>query len=237
MTNPYQRFAVPESRLMLDSRQVQEFTRAARKHYSPQLPYHNWDNHVLETIAGVEVIAKKLRAKGVRVAMGALTVAAAWHDAGYYEKNTGYATKEAYSAALLEDYLFGKGVSDYERDVMRRAILATWHGHKELRKPDELILHRADIANLGGPTDAFLAHNVHIWQEHAVLNDAPISWEQHVANSRQFVRFSVVEHERESARYSLTLNDTTIDANNLVFNEQALVNIRALGALTDPSLE
>lgn len=224
----YERFQAPVELLTLTNPdKVKAFSNAAKKHYSPGLRYHNWD-HALVVMRGVEIIAKKLETKGVHVALGALTVAAAWHDAGYSETRPEYKTKEAYSAHLLDEFLKEKPVSAFEHQLMRNAILATWHGHKDLRTPHELILHRADIANIGGPTAAFLDNTVNVWLEGNKTTKTPLPWLEYVRNTGNFMGTVVREHDTESTRHYIALDDTTVDANVIPFRQAATANWEAL---------
>ena len=227
----YGRFDVPKEKLTLTGDQVFEYATAAERHYRPDYPYHNW-NHALSVVSGIEAISTKLERRGLTIAKGALAVAAAWHDAGYHEDHRakGFATKEAYSAALLDDYLTDKPVGEWERDMMLSAISATFAHHPEMRTPYDLILHRADIANIGGPTSEFLENSHLLWSESRLITGKPIAWIEHVHHAAQFIRSTALEHDHESLHHYLDTNDTTVDVYDLPFSIQALKNIEALEA-------
>lgn len=222
----YGRFDVPKERLTLGADQVLEYSAAAQKHYRPDYPYHNW-NHALSVASGTEIIASKLEDRGLTIAKGALAIASAWHDAGYHENHTakGFDTKELYSAALLEEYLSDKPVGDFEKSLMLKAIIATHNGHDELRTPYELVLHRADIANIGGPLDEFIESSIKLWREHQHITDLSIDWEEHVYNSAKFIEFTAQEHDHESIKHLIDPQDTTLDVNDLPFSATAQNNL------------
>ena len=226
------RFDVDPGLLSLTPDQVMEYSAAAARHYSPDYDYHGL-NHALETASGTEVIAEKLESRGLTIAKGALAVAAAWHDAGYHENHIakGFKTKEEYSAALLEKYLEDKPVGEWERTMMSRSIIATWAGHTALRTPYELILHRSDIANIGGPTDEFINHSINLWHETTYVTGKPLSWQQYTSGAAKFIEMTVDEHDRESLRHFIDTSDTTIDVNKMVFRTQAYRNLAALDEL------
>ena len=223
------RFEVFKRDLTLTSDQVLEYSAQAEKHYRPDLAYHNW-NHALDVAYGTEVISTKLEARGLTVAKGALAVAAAWHDAGYHEdhKAKGFETKELYSAALLDEFLANKPIGDLERAIMRTAIIATWAGHKELRKPYELILHRSDIANIGGPTDEFIKNSVQLHNETEFITGKTVSWQKYVDGAASFIESTAKEHNHESTKHFIDIKDTTIDVHDMPFSEQALLNLEIL---------
>lgn len=231
MTTQYRQFEVPELfRDTLSPDQVDEYVEAARRHYSDEMPYHNW-GHALDVIGGVESIADKLEAKGVYIDRGAMAVAAAWHDAGYYESHTkkGFSTKERYSAALLSDFLEGKPVNErVKRTLMLNPIIATVHEHPENRLPAELILHRADIANIGGPTEGFMESSIKLWREGGFTD-----WGRHVRMSEHFIDFCIVEHERESRARLMDPGDFTVDVYDEPFADAATRNLEALREMTE----
>jgi len=225
----YGRFDVPKDFITLTPDQVAEYSADAQKHYRSDYPYHNW-NHALDVASGTEIISDKLRTHGLTIASGALAVAAAWHDAGYHEDHTakGFETKEQYSAYLLDEYLEGKSVSDTERLLMRNAIIATWAKHPELRTPYELIMHRADIANIGGPSDEFILNSIHLWEEYRMTGDASLSWEEYVKGAGGFIMFTATEHDHESLKHFIDPADNTVDVNDLPFSTTALSNLEIL---------
>jgi hypothetical protein len=225
----YGRFDVERKLIKLTPDQVIEYSSAAAKHYTTDYAYHNW-NHALSVASGTEIIAGKLEAKGLVIAKGALAVAAAWHDAGYHEDHTskGFATKEAYSAASLEEYLSGKTVGEWERSMMLQSITATWAHYPDPRTPYELIMHRADIANIGGPTDEFIDNSLNLWRETQYISGKKISWQKYVDSASNFIQLTYTEHDTESLENFLDPEDTTVDVNDVPFKEQALKNIEAL---------
>lgn len=230
----YQRFNIPPEVDVYQPGQVEEYAAAAELEYTDTLPYHNW-NHAQAVIAGVEIIADKLSAQNVKIARNTLKIAAAWHDAGYHRNHAelGFNTKEEYSAALLMDYLEDKPVTDIQKQLMRTAIIATWHLHPQQRTPNELILHRADIANIGGPTDVFIENNLLLWQESKVQGHR-YSWDQHIGQSSAFVQLVIAEHAHESVLQNLDRDDTTIDVNREPFEQAALENLIALNKTETP---
>lgn len=225
----YGRFGVESSHITLTPEQVLEYSSAAFKHYTPDYDYHNWD-HALSVAGGTEAITTKLESKGVVTARGAMAIAATWHDAGYHEDHTskGFTTKEEYSAALLEEYLSNKPVSDLEKSIMLQSIIATWANYPDHRSPHQLILHRADIANIGGPTDEFIENSIKLWRESQHISGKKIPWQKYVDGASHFIELTYTEHDDESLHNFIDPEDTTLDVNDTPFAMQALVNIKAL---------
>lgn len=231
----YQRFESPDIDTLSEDH-VEELVAAARKHYTDRLPYHNW-HHATATIAGVDRIAEKLSYHNVSIARNALRIAAAWHDAGYHENHAakGFTTKEDYSAALLEEHLTSEPVNPLFREIMHTAIVATWHLHPEQRTPPQMILHRADTANIGGPTDEFIENNKLLFRE-AQLRGYLLSWSQHVAQTDHFVKLLAAEHDHESLLQNIEAEDPTVDVHDMPFRDAALRNLDALHGINEPTL-
>lgn len=228
----YGRFDAPKGCLTLTSDQVAEYSAAAQVHYRADYPYHNW-NHAVTVVSGTEIIAEKLERKGHLIAKGALAVAAAWHDAGYHENHSvkGFETKEAYSAALLDQFLEDKLVGEWERSMMSKAIIATWSNYAGPRAPYELILHRADIANIGGPTDEFIESSLKLREESAYTTDRLLTLEEYVRGAGRFIEMTADEHDDESLFHYIDPVDTTLDVNEAPFKVTALANLKALRRL------
>lgn len=185
---------------MIDASKIEEFSLAAQHYYSDRLPYHNW-SHAVAVMEEVDKLSERLSRRTRRLARGALHIAAAWHDAGFHEDHTklGFETKEHYSAALAEHYLKAQGADDSTRKVVRVAILGTIHS-AERPSINAVILHRADVANIGDTYKNFLAANIKLWHEHSLLNGTPVSWADHQRSSARFVEFSAQESLRELPR-------------------------------------
>jgi len=228
----FTRFNAPAHHTLLTPEQVIEYSAAAEKYYTVDYAYHNWD-HAQAVVEGTNIITGKLEAKNIVVAKRALVLAAAWHDAGYHEDHLvkGFATKELYSAALLDQFLEDKPVGDGEKRLMRLAIVATWAGHTALRTPYELILHRSDIANIGGPTELFIENSVKLWKEFQYTTGTQISWDDYVRNSTPFIQHTASEHDIESLGHGIHPDDTTIDVYNTPYKNQALLNLAMLQTL------
>jgi hypothetical protein len=230
----YQRFHSPDIENLSQSR-VEEIISAAKVHYTDRLPYHNW-SHARATIDGVDTIAEKLLPYDITLAHNALRIAAAWHDAGYHENHSarGFTTKEDYSAALLDEHLGSEPIKPLFKKLMHSAITATWHLHPELRTPPQMVLHRADTANIGGPTDEFIHNNILLFQE-AKIQGRTITWAQHVASTEQFVKLLAAEHDHESLVQYVDPEDSTIDVHNMPFRDAAFRNLDVLNGMPEPA--
>ena len=225
----YGRFDVPKDWITLTPDQVAEYSTAAEGHYRPDFQYHGW-GHALDVAHGTEVISDKLQSRGYTIVKGALAIAGAWHDAGYHEDHMqkGFDTKEEYSASLLEKYLENRPMGEFERAIALNAIVATWSGFEGARTPYELILHRADIANIGGPEDEFLANSVKLWQERILTSGKQIAWDEYVADAVVFIAETIEEHDQESLHHFIDPSETVLDVNEGVFKDAAYRNMGVL---------
>ncbi|MDB5179438.1 MAG: hypothetical protein JWN12_70 [Candidatus Saccharibacteria bacterium] len=226
-------FGVPEQyRNTFSPDQVDDYVVAAEQHYTPQLDYHNWE-HAQDVMRGVDVIADKLEAQGVFIGRNALKIAAAWHDAGFHEDTPeSFNSKEEYSAYLLDNFLEGKPVeAAVQRMLIRNPIVATFHRHPTHRMPAELVLHRADTANIGGPVEGFIEANIKLWHESSGISKE--GWLRHVNQTARFIEFTAVEHDYESLIRNVELTDTSVDVNDELFSFAAARNIAALQEMTE----
>ena len=145
----------------------------AKRHYDSSLPYHNWD-HALEVAENACDLADRFAARGgKRLHPGVLATAGAWHDAGFAEDHDalGFETKEHYSAQLAADHLNECKRPPAFIEEVRTAILGTIH-HAARDNLYALVLHRADIANIGGPYKPFMVSAYKLFMEARLRNSA-----------------------------------------------------------------
>lgn len=181
----------------MDATETTQFIRAAKDHYNPELPYHNWQ-HAEHTIDALKELMARMQKRGLRFKNpNTLLVAAAWHNAGYGGefKTRRFESEEEYAAHLATKHLEQRRVASTEIEIIRNAILATKHGTLQ-RTLAGKALHRADIDNIGGPYTNFVDANGRLYQEAQVLGN-PISLDEHRDNTRHFVRFTIEEARRE----------------------------------------
>lgn len=207
---------------MIQLEDVGKFVEAAQSHYTYDLEYHNW-GHAKAVMEGVDELVERAAHRDIKLARNALQVAAAWHDAGFHEDHTrfGFPTKEHYSAFLLNEYLADKPVSDEDKQLMNDAILGTIHNATRASL-DTLALHRADIANIGGPYPLFLKNNIALWKEQAYFTGTLPVWSKSVASLRGFVEGLIKEAEIEMPRLGEPIGE------NDSFDVQALQNVERL---------
>ena len=163
---------------MITGVNIEQLTEPARGFYSSALPYHNF-NHAKEVDAQAWLLAEQLENVGVEVNRDVVQVAAFWHDAGYIENHLqlGFQTKEQYSAHLADEFLKTHGTNDIFRRAVHNTILATTDGVSR-QTVEELLIHRSDIANIGGLYEEFREHTINLWNENDVLGKPHIPWDK-----------------------------------------------------------
>ena len=148
----------------------------------------------------VDILSKRVQLRQLNVARGALHIAAAWHDAGFHRDHAelGFEAKEHYSVSLAEAYLAKHSVDKRTRGIVKVAILGTIHGSQ---RPDlnAVVLHRADIANIGGNYPGFLSSNIKLWHEARIFNPE-LSWDDWRESSISFAAFAAREARDELPR-------------------------------------
>ncbi|MBE5318797.1 phosphohydrolase [Pedobacter sp. MR2016-19] len=111
-------------------------------HNDPRLVYHNLE-HTQEVVNAAQQIANHYQLN--EQDFFTVTVAAWFHDTGYFEDALNH---EAKGAALADDFLAGHKVNQEIRDQVKSAILATKIPQKPKNEIDK-ILCDADLFHLG----------------------------------------------------------------------------------------
>lgn len=190
----------------------------AKEHYSPNLEYHNWQ-HAEDVMVRVLELAKEVRVYGIELDATVLEVAAAWHDAGFAEDHTalGFKTKEHDFAYLAKQYLKTRGQSNVFIEKVVTAILGTIH-HAEREDLHALALHRADIANIGGPYAAFYRNTTLLYHEARYFCRTP-TWNDWVIGTGRLIDDLVREANVELPRLG---KDTALFTNAAYENKEKL---------------
>lgn len=152
---------------------LSQFEKVAAGYYSQKLPYHNFSHAVSAAREGLR-LAKLCRSEKLPSNEQVIYLALLFHDAGYHEDHTalGFESKEAYSADIARRELTRMGAESGIVASVCHAILCTRipHGHL-CRSLEDLIVRRADVANIGGPFQPFFKNTITLWYEWDILND------------------------------------------------------------------
>ncbi|RME34809.1 MAG: HD domain-containing protein [Gammaproteobacteria bacterium] len=162
---PITRSIFPGGPAVIDPRIEQE----ARRHYDPELPYHNF-GHVQRTLADAERLLARYREQGIPVDEDVVRYALLFHDAGYREDHSalGYPSKEAYSAAIAREHLGRHGMPESFIEQVERAILATEHQARG-ETLEERIVRAADLYQLAADYEVFRENSERLRREAALL--------------------------------------------------------------------
>ena len=134
------------------------------RHREPHRRYHT-ATHVMWVLRHIDHIV----AAGVpdEVDLGAVRLAALWHDAVYVPTRS---DNEAVSAQLAVDAAGALGWPTDRTQVVRRLVLAT-AGHSPTA-PDEVVLVDADLAILGAEPKDYAAYVQGVRVEYSHVSDA-----------------------------------------------------------------
>lgn len=157
--------------------------------YDPALPYHNFD-HVEDTLAAAELIIEHCRGENIRIDPQVIYLGLLLHDAGYHEDHRalGFATKEAYSAALAERVLPDFGIGRARIDKVVGTILAT-ERDAHFVSADQKVVRAADLSGMAAPWPEFLDKSCRLRREVELLSGRPMSWRRWQENSREVLGF------------------------------------------------
>lgn len=157
--------------------QVQLFALMAEPFQEPGWPYHNWQEHIMETYTAAMQLSDECELNGTPVDRLKVAFIVLGHDLAYgmYKNNkevldqTGFDSKEALSADITEKLLFSMGYEeDFTQDV-KTGIMATKLG-ESCPSTECKIARLADVANTYGPFPWFFAKFVKIAREGRMAN-------------------------------------------------------------------
>lgn len=175
-----------------------ELSNEAKALYSDTLPYHNW-THATTVMLNAGFIARL--AEG-RLNPNLLRVAAAWHDAGYYEDRPGdERSKEQYSADLVREHIGGK-LSAQDIDLIRAAIIDTTVSDElpDRTLPEGIALHYADVGYLASDPGKFRKQLGMMFREWRQRGGGVIDMPDALDRTRVFGAAVVDEANRELVR-------------------------------------
>ena len=176
--------------------------KLARRLYSPELFYHNFD-HALRAVKTGEEIVRHCHEEGIRIDAQVVYYALLFHDAGYIEDNKqkGFETKEAYSAHLAAEALRSCGVRESVIEKVKSAINSTRRDAPFL-SAEEKAVRAADLSGLAADYEDFMADAEKLRKEHAMLTGEQIPWAQWKKNVAQTIRFYLTQEIRLTSYYA-----------------------------------
>ena len=166
-----------------------EFADAMREKHS-DLPYHNFEGHVLSAVDYFEDIVDDLESKGVVINRHFGRLALYGHDAGFEEDHDmhGLSTKEEYASEIRKAKLAEMGMADSSITTISSAILAT-HYQAEPETNLEKAVRLADIGNVSADEREFLRNMGLLIQESIVLR-TPLTdtFAEHCQRTQSFLQ-------------------------------------------------
>jgi hypothetical protein len=159
--------------------QVQLFALMAEPFQEPNWPYHNWQEHVMETFAAAMELCDECEQNGTPVDRLKVAFIVLGHDLAYgmYKNNdevkdqTGFDSKEALSAHITEQLLFTMDFDEEFTSDVKTGIMATKLG-EPCPTTECKIARLADVSNTYGPFPWFFAKFVKIAREGKMANGA-----------------------------------------------------------------
>lgn len=168
---------------------LQDLIDRAKPFYDDDLPYHGWP-HAEQVMRDSSRIIREMGHYSLHVDEGLVLVAAAWHDAGHEDAQAdNFESREHYAVWLAKQHIGPDLGDDFE--VIERAIMATRFG-VERTQAEEIILHYADLANVGYEYDAFFECSTRLWREYG----SP-EWSKFVEKGSRVILQTADEAERE----------------------------------------
>lgn len=209
------------------------FAQRMAEHYT-DLPYHNFNGHVLSAIGYFESIADDLDAKKVPIDrhLGRLSILA--HDAGYHKdhKVLGYDTKEAYSADIARVELSDMQLENPKIAIVSSAIEAT-HLNAEPGTNLEKAVRLADIGNVSANEIEFLRNMGLLIQEASVMK-VPLkeTFAEHCQATQNFLKAYI---EPAPTFTSIDGTEVQLDRHMAFINNIARLGSLSLIKLTEAS--
>ncbi len=198
--------------------------------YEAKMPYHNF-GHAITVTRYSEGIIEKCRREGVPLDEKVVYYALLFHDAGYHEDHLarGFETKEAYSADLSEHALRDYDVDEDTIEKVKVAILAT-HVDAQCHSNEDKAVRAADLSGLAADYGVFKLNAVRLKDEHELLHDETVSWE----DWKQGVKDNLELFLREELKLTRDYYDENGES---VFHVQTRKNLVRLLADNTPTLK
>lgn len=164
-------------------------TAEAVQYYSDTLPYHNFDHAQSVVKAGMKIV-DRCEAEHVLVNRNVVRYALLFHDAGYHEdhQKQGYATKEAYAAAIARTVLLAHDYPDEYIRQVESAIIST-HRDAVFATNEAKAVRAADLADLAHDYPTFVRNSRALKREYGLLHHTPISWEEWKRMTQEVIEF------------------------------------------------
>lgn len=154
--------------------------------YSARLPYHNFQ-HVQTVLGAAGLLLEDCEREGLRVDALVVYYALLLHDAGYHESHLalGYASKEAYSAALARRVLGNRGVPEALIPRVEQAIMATLRDG-QCGCAEDAVVRMADLSGIGADYAEFLRNTINIRAEAALMTGNSLTpWAEWCAGTQK----------------------------------------------------
>jgi predicted metal-dependent HD superfamily phosphohydrolase len=195
--------------------------------YSAALPYHNFE-HAVTTIGAAERILVNCVAEGIRVDPKIVYYALLFHDAGYHRSHLelGYASKEAYSAALALESLRRRKLGPHLLKKVESAILCT-KMEARVVTAEQKTVRAADLSGLAADYGIFLGNTVRLWQEYALLTGQYIEWSGWVSGTADIIRGYLAQEIRLTSYFANNDGES-------VFHLKARTNLQRLQSEPEP---
>lgn len=170
------------------SHHIRRLVDSAEPFYG-DLSYHGW-SHAEQVMQDVKRIIRAMGVLSVHIDQNLLLVAAAWHDAGYSDPRADEFESKEHYAVYLANREVGQSLGE-DIEVVERAILAT-RKHVHRTTPEEVILHYADVANMGYEYPVFYEFTIRLWRERGCPD-----WSEFLERTSQAIGQCVMEAEQE----------------------------------------
>ena len=188
------------TRVPLKNVRDMKFENRVASLYDESLPYHNF-GHVQDTLTAAAQIIERCHEERIRVDTKVVYYALLFHDAGYRKdhEQLGFESKEAYSAALAEQYMTDLTLPQKDRVKVCAAIMAT-HRDAAFVTAEQKLVRAADLAGLSAPYATFLHNTVQLWKERCLLT-GPIAWQEWRTSVRETLDFYLSQEIRLTSYY------------------------------------
>ncbi len=145
--------------------------------YEPRLPYHNWDEHIVQGLEFIDHLCAQEKIKGNSINAFMAKIAYMGHDAGYsYDLRTPdiwekYGSKEAYSAHIMGILLQNYGFEESCIRAVQTCIMFTKMGEHLPKDLDQQLsntaraVRTADLFRVFGPYKDFVVDSFKLMEE------------------------------------------------------------------------
>lgn len=168
----------------MNSHEILDEIAASAKQYYHELPYHNWDEHIMGCYPKAQDLCNQCEEHDINPDRFVVGAAFLLHDTGIAKPEVmKFGSHEAYSAQIADELLSQHDVTRETIEAVRTCIMGTKLG-EPCPTLESKIVRRADLANVAGSYKEFVFSTFKLMEEAHKLGTVQTSFSEWRKNTR-----------------------------------------------------